>query len=151
MTIAIFDSLRGVKLASKILVKDLMSTDLDVFENYTTVDVIVKTMSYKDKNFVMVEQSGIPTGIITTRDIIVRMLTQGLDPTTKIAREIYTNPLVVVEQSATVEEAAKLMQDWKIKHLPVTNKGKLVGMITYLDIAFNVPSLLPAMKKLYSP
>lgn len=127
-----------------------MSTDLEVFENYTTVDVIVKTMSYKDKNYVMVEQSGTPTGIITTRDIIVRMLTQGLDPTTKIAREIYTNPLVVIEQSATVEEAAKLMQDWKIKHLPVTNKGKLVGMITYLDIAFNVPSLLPAMKKLYS-
>ena len=138
-------------MANKILVKDLMSTDLEVFENYTTVDVIVKTMSYKDKNFVMVEQSGIPTGIITTRDIIVRMLTQGLDPTTKIAREIYTNLLVVVEQSATVEEAAKLMQDWKIKHLPVTNKGKLVGMITYLDIAFNVPSLLPAMKKLYTP
>ena len=70
-------------MASKILVKDLMSTDLDVFENYTTVDVIVKTMSYKDKNFVMVEQSGIPTGIITTRDIIVRMLTQGLDPLLK--------------------------------------------------------------------
>lgn len=138
-------------MTSKILVKDLMSTDLNVFENYTTVDEIVKTMSYKDKNFVMVEQSGIPTGIITTRDIIVRMLTQGLDPSIKIAREIYTNPLVVVEQTATVEEAAKLMQDWQIKHLPVTNKGKLVGMITYLDIAFNVPSLLPAMKKLYSP
>jgi CBS domain-containing protein len=138
-------------MTSKILVKDLMSTDLNVFENYTTVDEIVKSMSYKDKNFVMIEQSGIPTGIITTRDIIVRMLTQGLDPSIKIAREIYTNPLVVVEQTATVEEAAKLMQDWQIKHLPVTNKGKLVGMITYLDIAFNVPSLLPAMKKLYSP
>ncbi|MCW3997669.1 MAG: CBS domain-containing protein [Candidatus Bathyarchaeota archaeon] len=138
-------------MTSKILVKDLMSTDLNVFENYTTVDEIVKSMSYKNKNFVMIEQSGIPTGIITTRDIIVRMLTQGLDPSIKIAREIYTNPLVVVEQTATVEEAAKLMQDWQIKHLPVTNKGKLVGMITYLDIAFNVPSLLPAMKKLYSP
>ena len=138
-------------MTSKILVKDLMSTDIQRFENYTTVDVIVKAMSYNDKNYVMVEQSGIPTGIITARDIIVRMLTQGLDPTTKIAREIYTNPLVVIEQSETVEEAAKLMQDWKIKHLPVTNKGKLVGMITYLDIAFNVPSLLPAMKKLYKP
>ena len=136
-------------MASKILVKDLMSTDVEKFENYTTVDVIVKAMSYNDKNYVMVEQSGIPTGIITARDIIVRMLTQGLDPTTKIAREIYTNPLVVIEQSATVDDAAKLMQDWQIKHLPVTNKGKLVGMITYLDIAFNVPSLLPAMKKLY--
>ncbi|MBY9013891.1 MAG: CBS domain-containing protein [Candidatus Lokiarchaeota archaeon] len=137
-------------MASKILVKDLMSTDVEKFENYTTVDVIAEAMSYKDKNYVMVEQSGIPTGIITTRDIIVRMLTQGLDPTIKIAREIYTNPLVVIEQTETVEEAAKLMQEWQIKHLPVTNKGKLVGMITYLDIAFNVPALLPAMKKLYT-
>ena len=137
-------------MASKILVKDLMSTDVEKFENYTTVDVIAEAMSYKNKNYVMVEQSGIPTGIITTRDIIVRMLTQGLDPTIKIAREIYTNPLVVIEQTETVEEAAKLMQDWQIKHLPVTNKGKLVGMITYLDIAFNVPALLTAMKKLYT-
>jgi CBS domain-containing protein len=138
-------------MAIKILVKDLMSTNLEKFENYTTVDVIVKAMSYNDKNFVMVEQSGIPTGIITSRDIIVRMLTQGLDPTSKIAREIYTNPLVVIEQTETVEEAAKQMQDWQIKHLPVTNKGKLVGMITWLDIAFNVPALMPAMKKLYKP
>ena len=140
-------------MASKILVKDLMSTDLDKikFVNYTTVDVIVKAMSYNDKNYAMVEQSGIPTGIITTRDVIVRMLTQGLDPSTKIAREIYTNPLVVIEQTETVEKAAQLMQEWNIKHLPVTNKGKLVGMITWLDIAFNVPSLLPAMKKLYKP
>ncbi len=138
-------------MAIKILVKDLMSTNLEKFENYTTVDIIVKAMSYNDKNFVMVEQSGIPTGIITSRDIIVRMLTQGLDPTSKIAREIYTNPLVVIEQTETVEEAAKQMQDWQIKHLPVTNKGKLVGMITWLDIAFNVPALMPAMKKLYKP
>ena len=108
-------------------------------------------MSYNDKNYAMVEQSGIPTGIITTRDVIVRMLTQGLDPSTKIAREIYTNPLVVIEQTETVEKAAQLMQEWNIKHLPVTNKGKLVGMITWLDIAFNVPSLLPEMKKLYKP
>ena len=54
------------------------------------------------------------------------------------------------EPVETIEEAAKLMQDWQIKHLPVTDKGKLVGMITYLDIAFNVPALLPAMKKLYT-
>ena len=88
-----------------------MSTDVEKFENYTAVDVIVKAMSYNDKNYVMVEQSGIPTGIITARDIIVRMLTQGLDPTTKIAREIYTNPLVVIEQTETIEEAADSASD----------------------------------------
>ncbi|MEM3356988.1 MAG: CBS domain-containing protein, partial [Candidatus Bathyarchaeia archaeon] len=74
-----------------------------------------------------------------------------LDPSVVIARAIYTNPLVTIEETATVEEAAKLMTEWKIKHLPVTRNGKLVGMLTYLDIAFNVPELLPAMKELYRP
>jgi signal-transduction protein with cAMP-binding, CBS, and nucleotidyltransferase domain len=43
------------------------------------------------------------------------------------------------------------MTEWKIKHLPVTRKGAIAGMLTYLDIAFNVPELLPEMKTLYEP
>jgi malate dehydrogenase (oxaloacetate-decarboxylating) len=138
-------------MASKILVKDLMSTNVNVFENESTVDKIVNTMSDCDVDYVIVVQSRKPTGIITERDVIVRMLTQGLDPNVVIARAIYTNPLVTIEASATVEEAAKLMKEWKIKHLPVTRNGKIAGMLTYLDIAFNVPELLPAMKELYHP
>jgi malate dehydrogenase (oxaloacetate-decarboxylating) len=138
-------------LASKVLVKDLMSTDVNVFENESTVDKIVKAMSDCDVDYVIVVQSRKPTGIITERDVIVRMLTQGLDPKVVIARAIYTNPLVTIEETATVEEAAKLMKEWKIKHLPVTREGRIAGMLNYLDIAFNVPELLPAMKELYRP
>ena len=138
-------------MASKILVKDLMSTNVNVFENESTIDKVVQTMSDCDVDYVIVVQSRKPTGIITERDVIVRMLTQGLDPKVVIARALYTNPLVTIEESATVEEAAKLMKEWNIKHLPVTREGKIAGMLNYLDIAFNVPELLPAMKKLYRP
>jgi CBS domain-containing protein len=138
-------------MSSKLMVKDLMSPDVNVFENESTVDNIVKTMSDCDVDYVIVVQSRKPTGIITERDVIVRMLTQGLDPKVVIARAIYTNPLVTIEETATVEEAAKLMLDWKIKHLPATREGKIVGMLNYLDVAFNVPELLPAMKELYKP
>ena len=136
-------------MGSKILVKDLMSTNVNVFENESTALEVVKAMSDCDIDYVIVVQSRKPTGIITERDVIVRMLTQGLDPKVVIARAIYTNPLVTIEETATVEEAAKLMKEWKIKHLPVTRNGKIAGMLTYLDIAFNVPELLPAMKELY--
>ena len=136
-------------MVSKILVKDLMSTNVNVFENESTAMKVVKAMSDCDVDYVIVVQSRKPTGIITERDVIVRMLTQGLDPNVVIARAIYTNPLVTIEETATVEEAAKLMKEWKIKHLPVTREGKIAGMLTYLDIAFNVPELLPAMKELY--
>ena len=138
-------------MASKVLVKDLMSTNVNVFENESSALEVVKAMSDCDVDYVIVVQSRKPTGIITERDVIVRMLTQGLDPNVVIARAIYTNPLVTIEETATVEEAAKLMKEWKIKHLPVTRDGKIAGMLTYLDIAFNVPELLPAMKELYRP
>ncbi|MEJ5328132.1 MAG: CBS domain-containing protein [Candidatus Bathyarchaeia archaeon] len=138
-------------MTNKLLVKDLMSTNVNVFRNESAVLEVVKAMASCDVDYVIVEQSGQPTGIITEHDIIVRMLTQGLDPKVVIARAIYTNPLVTIEETATVEEAAKLMKEWKIKHLPVTRNGKIAGMLTYLDIAFNVPELLPAMKQLYRP
>jgi len=138
-------------MVSKILVKDLMYTNVNVFENESSALEVVKAMSDCDVDYVIVVQSRKPTGIITERDVIVRMLTQGLDPNVVIARAIYTNPLVTIEETATVEEAAKLMKEWKIKHLPVTREGKIAGMLTYLDIAFNVPELLPAMKELYRP
>ena len=138
-------------MASKVLVRDLMSTNVNVFENESTADEVVQAMSDCDVDYVIVVQSRKPTGIITERDVIVRMLTQGLDPKVVIARAIYTNPLVTIEETATAEEAANLMKEWKIKHLPVTRDGKIAGMLNYLDIAFNVPELLPAMKELYHP
>jgi len=138
-------------MVSKILVKDLMSTNINVFENESTALEVAKAMSDCDVDYVIVVQSRKPTGIITERDVIVRMLTQGLDPKVVIARAIYTNPLVTIEETATVNEAAELMKEWKIKHLPVTRNGRIAGMLTYLDIAFNVPELLPAMKELYRP
>ena len=138
-------------MTSKVLVKDLMSTNVNVFENESTMDEIVKAMSDCDVDYVIVVQSRKPTGIITERDVIVRMLTQGLDPKVVIARAVYTNPLVTIEETATVEEAANLMKEWHIKHLPVTRDGRITGMLNYLDIAFNVPELQPAMKELYQP
>ena len=138
-------------MASKILVKDLMSTNVNVFENESTMDKVVQAMSDCDVDYVIVVQSRKPTGIITERDVIVRMLTQGLDPSVVIARAVYTNPLVTIEETATVREAADLMKEWKIKHLPVTQEGRIAGMLTYLDIAFSVPELLPEMKELYNP
>jgi signal-transduction protein with cAMP-binding, CBS, and nucleotidyltransferase domain len=138
-------------MGSKILVKDLMTTINDVFKNESSVLEVVNAMSNCNIDYVIVEQSGKPTGIITEHDIIVRMLTQGLDPKAVIARAVYTNPLVTIEETATVKEAAELMKEWKIKHLPVTQNGKIAGMLNYLDIAFNVPELQPAMKELYNP
>lgn len=138
-------------MANNVLVKDIMSKDVKVVENETSAKEVVSLMAKNDIDAVLVVQSGKPTGIITNLDVLIRAVESDASLTSIIARMIYTNPLVTIEESATVEEAANLMKDWKIHHLPVTQNGSLVGMVTYIDIAFSVPALLPTLKELWRP
>jgi CBS domain-containing protein len=138
-------------MVSNVLVRDIMSKDVKVVQNDTSAQEVVALMAKYDADAVLVVQSGKPTGIITNQDVLIRAVESGAPLNSIIARMIYTNPLVTIEESATVEEAANLMKSWKIKHLPVTKDGKLVGMITYIDIVFSVPAMLPTMKELWCP
>jgi CBS domain-containing protein len=138
-------------MASNVLVRDIMSKDVKVVNNETTVKEVVATMAKFDKDAILVVQSGKPTGIITVKDVLVRAVEHGTPLNSIIARMVYTNPLVTIDESATVEEAVQLMKHWRIKHLPVTKNEKLVGMVTDTDIVFAVPSMLSTMEELCRP
>jgi CBS domain-containing protein len=135
-------------MASNVLVRDIMSKDVKTVRNDTSVKEVVALMNKFDKDAILVEQSGKPTGIITVKDVLVRAVEYGVPLNTIIARMVYTNPLVTIEETATVEEAAKLMKEWRIKHLPIVDKnGSLVGMLNDRDIIYSVPSLMSTMEE----
>ncbi len=135
-------------MASNVLVRDIMSKDVKTVRNDTSVKEVVALMNKYDKDAILVEQSGKPTGIITVKDVLVRAVEHGVPLSTIIARMVYTNPLVTIEETATVEEAAKLMKEWRIKHLPIVDKnGSLVGMLNDRDIIYSVPSLMSTMEE----
>ncbi len=135
-------------MASNVVVRDIMSKDVKTVNNNTTVKEVIALMTKFDKDAILVEQSGIPTGIITVKDVLVRAVEHGVPLSTIIARMVYTNPLVTIDEEATVEEAAKLMKHWKIKHLPIVDKkGCLVGMLNDRDIIYAVPSLMSTMEE----
>ncbi len=138
-------------MASNILVRDIMSKNFRVVRNDTSAQEVVATINKFDLDSVIVVQSGKPTGIITLKDILVRMVEHGMPPNAVIAREIYTNPLVTIDEEATIEEAVNLMKRWRIKHLPVTKNDRLIGMLTHTEIVFAVPSMLSDMKTLCRP
>jgi len=138
-------------MASNVMVRDIMSKDVKVVRNDTTVQEVVATMTKYDKDAILVVQSGKPTGIITVRDVLVRAVEHGMPLNSIIARMIYTNPLVTIDESATVEEAAELMKHWKIKHLPVIRDERLVGMVTDIDIVFAVPKMMSTMEEVCRP
>ncbi len=139
-------------MASNIAVKDIMTKDVHVVGNDTSVAEVVATMAKNDLSYVIVEMSGKPTGIITEHDIIVRLVTQGIAPSSVIARMVYTNPIFTIDEDETIEEAVKLMKHWGVKHLPVTGKqGELVGVLTAENVMFAVSSTMSELEELYRP
>ena len=139
-------------MASNVMVRDIMTKDVHVVRNDTSMQEVIATMAKYDLSYIMVEQSERPTGIITEHDILVRLLTQGLAPSAVIARMVYTNPIFTIDENASVEEAVGLMKHWGVKHLPVTNKkGALVGVLTSDDIMFAVPSMIKTMEEFCRP
>ena len=139
-------------MASNVLVKDIMTKDVHVVRNDTSMQEVVATMAKYDLGYIMVEMSNKPTGIITEHDIIVRLVTQGLAPSAVIARMVYTNPIFTIDENATVEEAVNLMKHWGVKHLPVTgNEGQLVGVLTSDDVMFAVPSMMSTLEEICRP
>ena len=135
-------------MASNVLVRDIMSKDVKTVNNNTTVKEVIALMTKYDKDAILVEQSGKPTGIITVKDVLIRAVEMGAPLSTIIARMVYTNPLVVINENASVEEAANLMKEWKIKHLPIVDKeGCLIGMVNDRDIVYSVPALMSTMEE----
>ena len=135
-------------MAELVLVRDIMSKDVKVVRPDTTIQEVVATMSKFDISSIMVVQSERPVGIVTTRDVLSKVVVQCLAPRALTARQIMSSPLVTIDESATVEEAARLMAQKKVKNLPVMDGEKLAGVLTYTDIVFQVPAMLSILRSL---
>jgi predicted transcriptional regulator len=62
-----------------------------------------------------------------------------------------TSPVITINENASIEEAAKLMAKKKVKRLPVMNNEKLVGILTFTDIVFKVPTMLSILEEIVRP
>jgi len=138
-------------MAGIVLVRDIMSKDLRVVRSDTIMKEVVATMNKYDVGSIIVVQSGRPIGIITERDILTRMVEDNLAPDTITARHVMTSPVITISENASIEEAARFMATKKAKRLPVMSDAKLVGILTFTDIAVKVPQLLSILEELVRP
>ena len=138
-------------MASNVLVRDVMSKNVKVVREDTNLHEVIATLSSFEINSLIVVQGERPVGIVTTKDALVRGFEHGLPVTAIKAGMVASSPLTTINEEASVEEAAGLMKRAKIKHLPVVNNGKLVGIITDTDIMFSVPSMLSTIEAVCRP
>jgi CBS domain-containing protein len=84
---------------------------------------------------VVVDERGRPTGILTDRDLALRLVGKGEDPDTLNVGELMTSDLATVREGGTVEDAVLRMRRAGCRRLPVVDDdGKLVGIVSLDDL-----------------
>jgi CBS domain-containing protein len=74
-------------------------------------------------------------GIVSDRDIVIRVIAEGLDPHAVRVDEVASRELVTVRPEQDVDDALQLMDAHEVRQLPVVEEGRLVGIISRADIA----------------
>jgi CBS domain-containing protein len=77
-------------------------------------------------------------GMITDRDIVVKVLAQGRDPSSTTAGELAQGKPVTIGADDSVEEALRTMTQHKVRRLPVIDGHELIGMVSQADLARNL-------------
>ncbi|MGD0450786.1 MAG: CBS domain-containing protein [Candidatus Bathyarchaeia archaeon] len=130
-------------LRTKMLVKDVMSSPVVTMNENESSNKVAVAMDRGDLGAIIVtNEAGKSIGIITERDLVLRVLAKNLKPDTVKLKEIMTTPLVTIEPEATITEAARRMNRLDIRRLGVIYKGNLVGIISSKDVLGVMPELI---------
>ncbi|MCW4025991.1 MAG: CBS domain-containing protein [Candidatus Bathyarchaeota archaeon] len=119
-------------------VVDAMRKEIVIINEETSVAEASKSMREKGEGCAIILRKGTPVGIVTERDVTWKVAGNGLDPKRVQVSEIMSAPLVTIDPDASLIEAAKIMEEHKIRRLAVAKKGILYGVLTAIDIARNL-------------
>lgn len=85
-------------------------------------------------------------GIITERDIVWKVIATARDTRTVTAREIMTAPVEAIAPERDIYDAIVLMKNLEIRHLPVMDQGRVVGVLSVKDILRLEPALFEVLE-----
>jgi CBS domain-containing protein len=117
-------------------VKEFMQSDPVIAQPSDTAKTIAAKMAEKEIGSVLIcEEDGKLCGIVTDRDIVCRVVAKGLDPEGIPAREFMSTNLQETSADADLDEALQFMYQTNSRRLPVTEEGRLVGVLSTAELA----------------
>jgi len=134
-------------MRARVPVLEIMSRTPVTVSPEDTIDRAAATMRTREIGSLIVVEGGVPSGIVTERDIVTKVAAANLRPSTVHVRDIMSAPVVSIHSYEEVAEAARVMSDRKIRRLAVVDDGKLVGVITENDIIRIWPHLIEVTRE----
>jgi len=121
-------------METEIPVRDIMTRPVITADVDLDILSAAKRMGSANVGCLIVVSGNKPTGILTERDLVKKIIAQAVDPRNVKVGEIMSSPVVAIEPDASLRDAAALMLQSGVKRLPVISNGKLVGIITDTDL-----------------
>lgn len=117
------------------LVRDIMTTRVVSVQPTATVRDAAQLMTRNNIGAVPVVDSGMVRGMLTDRDIVLRCVAERRDANTLRVSDICSQGAVSVKPDEEVSQAMHLMSSEQVRRLPVVDNGKIVGMLSFADVA----------------
>ena len=99
-----------------------------------TASKAAEVMKKANVGSVFVGDAKKPLGIFTERDVVRRVVAEGLDPVTTPVSSVMTKKLVTVDASEPLERVFECLGKGEFRHLPITERGEVVGIVSLTDL-----------------
>ena len=114
-------------------IRDIMTPNPRTVSPDDSIESAARIMRDEDTGAVPVVQAGRPVGMLTERDIVIRVVAEGRRA--QSVREVVSGRVISVSPDATTREATDLMSEHQIRRLPVVENERLVGIVSLGDLA----------------
>ena len=120
-------------------ISEIMTREVELVHPKDTLKTAAEKMRYRNIGFLPVYDGEQLVGVLTDRDIVIRLVAEGVDPRESLRDDWITKPAVCSYHDEDVEEAARLMEEHQIRRLIVLDRDdQVVGVLSLGDLARNV-------------
>ena len=115
--------------------KEIMTPEVERMQKDLTVQEVAQKMKTLDVGLIPVYNDDRLVGMITDRDITIRAVAEGRDPSKTPVNAVMTPEVVYCYEDQTIDDAAKVMEEQQIRRLIILNRDKrLVGIVSLGDL-----------------
>jgi CBS domain-containing protein len=117
-------------------IKDVMTSDPCSIDAGKSVAYAAKMMRDEDVGLAPIVEGDKLIGMLTDRDIAIRVVAEGKDPDQVTVREVASKQVVTIDPQQDLDEALRIMAKHQVRRLPVVEEdGRLVGVVAQADVA----------------
>ncbi len=125
-------------------VSSVMEPVVTVSSDYTVsqaLEQMVKTEVWS----LLIQRQGLPVGVVTDRDILIRCVARGRSPDKVNVEEIMSSPLITIEMNKSAGEALHTMVEKHVRRLYIVDQGKIIGRVTQTGLSRNLLDVMIAL------